>query len=271
MSLNDFLKQRPFEPDPEVLELLRDWPTPDFNQDRIKRTTSTNALLKKPPQPGQRLQVRPPEPEEIKPLTAEDIEAIRQAAYDEGLTQGKEEGFSQGYGEGREQGYQDGLQQGQAEGRKQGLSEGEGLIREQLSQLQALLEQLQQPLHQVDQQVEQSLLQLALAMAEAVVAVEVKTNPQVVLHTLRQAIDALPQQRGQVKILLNPADLAVITAHYEPSDIAARQWQLAAEPGLQPGDIQVSCGDSIVERTLKQRLQQSLEHFLQQPDISPES
>lgn len=268
MSLNNFIKNRPFEPDAEVLELLRNWPEPDFQAAPQKKTLKTNALNKSIPKPGQRLQARQPEPEEIKPLTADDIEQIRQAAFDEGLGQGKEEGFSQGYAEGREQGYQDGLQQGQAEGRKTGLAEGEGLIREQLAQLQQLLEQLQQPLAQVDQRVEQSLLDLTLAMAQAVIAVEVKTNPQVILQTLRQAIDALPLKAEHIQIRLHPTDLAVVQQHYTAEDISERQWQLRADPTLEAGDIRIDAGDSSIERSLKQRLQLSLEHFLQSADHS---
>jgi len=268
MSLNDFIKHRPFEPDAEVLELLRNWPAPEFQASSSKKSNKTNALNKAPPQPGERLLARQPEVEEIKPLTADDIEQIRQAAFDEGLGQGKEEGFSQGYAEGREQGYQDGLQQGLAEGRKTGLAEGEGLIAEQLAQLQQLLGQLQQPLQQIDQRVEQSLLDLAIAMAQAVVAVEVQTNPQVMLQTLRQAIDALPLQASQIQIRLHPQDLAVIQQHYSAEDLAQRQWQLRAEPALEIGDIRIDAGDSSVERSLKQRIRQSLEHFLQSPEHS---
>lgn len=268
MSLNDFIKHRPFEPDAEVLEILRNWPAPDFQTAPQKKTGKTNALNKTPPQPGERLLARLPEVEEIKPLTADDIEQIRQAAYDEGLAQGKEDGFSQGYAEGREQGYQDGLQQGQAEGRKTGLAEGENLIRDQLAQLQLLLEQLQHPLQQIDQRVEQSLLDLSIAMAQAVVAVEIKTNPQVILQTLRQAIDALPLKASHIQIRLHPQDLAVIQQHYSPEDVAERQWQLRAEPALDVGDIRIDAGDSSVERSLKQRLQLSLEHFLQTADHS---
>ncbi|MDZ7869411.1 MAG: flagellar assembly protein FliH [Rheinheimera sp.] len=208
------------------------------------------------------------EEEEIKPLTADDIEQIRQAAFDEGLSQGKEEGFSQGYNEGREQGYQDGQQQGHAEGRKNGLAEGEELIRAQLAQLQQLIEQMQQPLSQIDQRVEQSLLDLTLALAQAVVAVEVKTNPAVILQTLRQAIDALPLKASHIQIRLHPEDLAVIQQHYSAEDLAERQWQLRAEPALQHGDIRIDAGDSSVERVLKHRLQQSLEHFLQSSEQS---
>ncbi|MDZ7869412.1 MAG: hypothetical protein U5L02_09500 [Rheinheimera sp.] len=47
MSLNDFIKHRPFEPDAEVLELLRNWPAPDFQAAPQKKTSKTNALYTK--------------------------------------------------------------------------------------------------------------------------------------------------------------------------------------------------------------------------------
>ena len=56
------------------------------------------------------------EEEEVVPLTAEDIEAIRQAAYEEGFSQGKEEGFAKGYEEGKVAGHNEGLQAGKDEG-----------------------------------------------------------------------------------------------------------------------------------------------------------
>lgn len=230
----------------------------------------TNALYKKRPEPGERLSARNEEEVVIKPLTADDIEQIRQAAFDEGISQGKEEGFGQGYNEGREQGYQDGMQQGQAEGKKLGLSEGEQLIREQLAQLQTLIAQLQQPLLKVDSEVEQSLLQLTLHMAQAVIGVEVKTNPQCILNTLREAVDALPYQAEKLVIKLHPADVAIVQQHYSSEEIAERMWQIRSEPALERGDCRVESTESSVDRTLKTRLQSSLEHFLQEPAIKPE-
>lgn len=291
MSTNAFQQKRPFKPEEGVMDILKDWPMPDDEHQgdhssdhqaddlsaqhnaraQVQSPASqykTNAFYKIKPEPGR---PKPKVQEEltVKPLTAEDIEEIRQAAYDDGFAQGKEEGFSQGYAEGREQGYQDGMQQGQAEGKKQGLQEGESLVREQLAQLQGLIEQLQKPLQKVDAQVEQALLTLSLAMAEAVIGVEVKSNPQLILQTLRQAVDALPYQAEKLTIKLHPDDLAVVRSHYTEQDLAERQWQLRAEPAFERGDCTVESAESTVDRSLKLRLQSSLEHFLQEPVQSP--
>lgn len=297
MTTNMFQQKRPFKPDPGVMEILNDWDKPlrvgdEEPAEKLTASTKaattkaeaaesvapvvspaslykTNALYKKRPEPGERLSAKNEEEVVIKPLTAEDIEQIRQAAFDEGMSQGKEEGFSHGYSEGREQGYQDGLQQGQAEGKKLGVAEGEQLIREQLAQLQTLIEQLQHPLLKIDTEVEHSLLQLSLQMAQAVIGVEVQTNPQCILNTLREAVDALPYQADKLIIKLHPDDVAMIHQHYSAEDIAERLWQIRAEPSLQRGDCRVESTESSVDRTLKTRLQSSLEHFLQESVIKP--
>lgn len=284
MSGNAFMPKRTFEPEPGVMDLLKDWPSPSDTTaaeehedaavpserpqaEQAVESVRTNAFFKPKLMPGQRQPAKVEAPE-LKPLTAEDLEQIRQAAYEEGLAEGKEEGFSQGYQEGREQGLQDGTAQGLAEGKKQGVAEGEGLIREQLQALQTLLDQLQQPIQKVDQQVEQALLDLALAMAQAVIGVEVTTNPQVILQSLREAVDALPYQAQNLIIKLHPEDVAVINQHFPAEAQQERQWQLRAEPALHRGDCRVETKESSVDRSLKTRLQASLEHFLQEPVIS---
>jgi flagellar assembly protein FliH len=294
-----FQQNRPFKPDEGVMEILSDWDKPLRNSDDVPVAKTapatkaapvtqaapaepaaavvspaslykTNALYKKRPVPGERLSPKNEEEVVIKPLTADDIDQIRQAAFDEGSSQGKEEGFGLGYSEGREQGYQDGLQQGQAEGKKVGLAEGEQLIRQQLAQLQLLIDQLQHPLQKVDAEVEQSLLDLSLQMAQAVLSVEVKTNPQCILNTLREAVDALPYQADKLVIKLHPDDVAIILQHYSSEEIAQRLWQIRSEPAFERGDCRVESTESSVDRTLKTRLQSSLEHFLQEPAIKPE-
>ena len=184
MTMDPFRTKQPFAPTDELLELLKRWPTPQLESDKKAPVGKTNALNKTlPSHQAAAVEIEEEAQLEIKPLTADDIEQIRQAAFDEGFAQGKEEGFSKGYEEGREQGTADGLAHGQAEGKKLGLEQATEEIEQKKLELATLLDQLQQPLLQVDQQVEQQLLQLCLAMAEAVIAGSmgntqgVKANP----------------------------------------------------------------------------------------------
>ena len=281
MATNVFgQKKRSFDPEPGVMDMLKDWPDPNAEKVATPAPAAdlplaaasllkTNALYKTKPEPGMRYSHKPDEVIEVKPLTADDIEQIRQAAFDEGISQGKEEGFSKGYQDGREQGYQDGQQQGLAEGKKAGLLEGEALIREQLAQLQQLLTQLQQPLLQLNAEVEQSLLDLTVQMAQAVIGVEVRSNPQAILQTLMEAVEALPTQADKLLIKLHPDDLAVVKMHFTEADILERHWQLRGEPSLERGDCRIESSGSSVDRRLKLRLQSNLEHFFQEPVQQP--
>lgn len=260
MSTEAFKHKRPFSPDEETDELIKHWQTPDMTP--VHDSLRTNALNKTQPQ-AKASKADEDEELTIKPLTADDIEQIRQAAYDEGFGQGKDEGFSKGYAEGREQGQQDGLAQGQAEGKKQGLADGQTELNDKLVQLSTLLDQLQQPLASIDKQVKQQLLQLSLAMAQAVINVEVKTNPEVILQAIAEATSALPLQAGQLLIKLNPVDLAIVEQSYTKDELAQRNWQLRAEPLLAQGGCKVESSQSSVDRSLQQRVQSSLEHFIQ--------
>ena len=262
MSIDAFRYKRPFSPDDETQELLQQWQTPDLSSERLANNSRTNALNKTQPVAKAKA-VAEDEEFTVKPLTADDIEQIRQAAFEEGFNEGKEEGFSKGYAEGREQGQQDGFNQGQAEGKKQGLAEGQEELTNRLTTLSGLVEQLQQPLAKVDHQVQQQLVQLSLAMAQAVIAVEVKTNSQVILQAVSEAISALPLDAAHIQIKLNPADIAIIEQFY-PADVRTeRGWQLHAEPAIEQGGCVVQSSRSSVDRTLAQRMHSSLEHFLQ--------
>lgn len=267
MTTDAFRSKKPFSPDAEVEELLRAWQTLDLSEETELKPGQTNALnLRRPPVTAATDTAQ--EHEEYKPLTAEDMEQIRQAAFDEGFAEGKEEGFSKGYAEGRQQGLEDGTAQGLAEGKKLGLSQAKQEIDDKLSQLTLLLSQLQQPLAGLDAQVVEGITELALAMAKAVIAVEVKCNPQVILQAVQEATSALPLQTEQMRISLHPEDLVILQQYYSEEEIQQRHWQLRAEPTIERGGCVVESEKSSVDRSLTQRVNTSLEHFLHQASTS---
>lgn len=264
MSTDAFRYKKPFSPDAEVTEAMEAWETLDLSAETEPEAGQTNALNLRRPSPNTQAVTENVTEPEFKPLTAGDMEQLRQAAYDEGFAEGKEEGFSKGYHEGREQGLLDGTAQGAAEGKKQAFTEAQAEIDSKLLQLSQLLDQLQQPLAGLNKQVEQALSDLALAMAKAVVAVEIKTNPTIILQAVQEATAALPLNAEHMLIKLHPDDLALIREHYSEAELQERHWQLRAEPLVERGGCLVESEKSSVDRSLTQRLQSSLEHFLHQ-------
>ena len=146
---------------------LNVWPLPNVQANHSEEQDShTNALGKK-----STWRYEPPEEEiaEPEPLTAEEIEEIRQAAHDEGFGQGKEEGFAKGYEEGKAQGIEEGTVQGIEQGNEQGLAQSKEAIDALSENWQSLIEQLVKPLASVEKNIEEQLLTLVVQLTEALV------------------------------------------------------------------------------------------------------
>ncbi|ASM50732.1 flagellar assembly protein FliH [Pseudoalteromonas espejiana DSM 9414] len=265
------LKGRPLHAD-EADELLKNWPIPDVAPDEQSFGNRSTAFgtplseLYKKEVEQQPTEDEPQEPE-LPSLTMAELERIRQDAYEEGLKQGHEQGyidgFEKGVGEGKEAGYKEGVELGKT----QGQEDVKPLIEEQLTSLRSVLENLTTPLNKVDEQAEKHLVQLAVMLAEAIIYQEVKTSPDVILHTLKQSIDALNAEQEKVRIHLNPDDLALIKESYGEQTIADNNWQLIAEPTLERGGCEVKTQQSSLDMTLKTRVKETLDSFLHNSGI----
>ncbi|WP_028024778.1 flagellar assembly protein FliH [Enterovibrio calviensis] len=256
---------------------LERWSLPSYGDEEC--TPKETALNYDPSWEPPELVDEAAEPEfELTMLTADALEEIRQSAVDEGI----EEGRTAGYNEGRETGYEEGklsgFEKGKEEGYQQGLSDGQQLIENRCQHLDAMLEKLAFPLVQVDHQVQQQVVDMVVHLAKAVIQTEVTTNPQIILNTLREAVNALPMAGRQITIYLQPEDLDVVMNAYSEASLRDREWRLIAEPALNRGDIQVACGDSMVDYRMEDRTKQILARFLGQnvsrdpevPDDQPE-
>ena len=108
------------------------------------------------------------------------------------------------------------------------------------------------------------MLDLVIQVSRSVIQTEVKTNPQVILNTLKEAVEALPQVERTVSIYLHPHDLAVVQSAYGVAALADRDWRLIDDPSLNIGDIQVACVDSRIDYRMEDRIAQCFQRFLTQ-------
>jgi len=240
---------------------LKAWSLPQVEDERLKVDDgATNALGLK-----STWKYEPPEEdiEEPKPLTAEEIEEIRQAAFDEGFNQGKEDGFSKGYDEGKTTGHQEGLKTGHEEGLAQGLAAGEEQITELTTQWQTLIDKLHSPLTHVDKNVEQQLFVLVEQLTSVIVRHEAKTNTDIILSAIGEAIKALPAHDAQTQIYLHPDDIKRVEQAFGEEHIKTSGWRLLPAPQLEIGGCQVENSTSNIDMRIKTRLAEVLEPFLQ--------
>jgi flagellar assembly protein FliH len=225
-----------------------------------EQESHTNALGKKT-----HWHFEPPEEEivEVVPLTAEEIEAIRQAAHDEGFNQGKEEGFAKSYEEGFAKGVAEGTAQGIEAGEEQGLAQGKESIDTLSANWQSLIEQLDNPLASVEKNVEEQLLNLVVQLTEAVVLQEAKTNPDILMAAISTGIKALPINEAQTQIYLHPDDIKLVQQQFGEKHLLESGWHLLPAPQLAQGSCQIENSTSNIDLQIKSRLKQVLESFLQ--------
>ncbi len=241
-------------------EELDVWPLPDVQKkDTSAAQKKTNALGK-----TANWTYEPPEPEvvEPEPLTAQDIEEIRQAAHEEGFNQGKEEGFAKGYDEGKATGHEEGKKQGIEEGNTIGLEQGKNEIDEQSAIWKSLVEQLHLPLASVEKNVEEQLLNLVVQLTEAVVLQEVTINPDILMAAITAGIKSLPSQEAQTQVYLNPDDIKRVEQQFGADYITEQGWRLLPAPQFSSGSCQIENSTSNIDLQVKSRLKQVLESFL---------
>jgi len=244
-------------------ELASDlWSIPHVEQAKQANDDKTNAIGKK-----STWKYEPPEETELEepvPLTAEDIEEIRQAAHEEGYNQGKEEGFTKGYEEGKSAGHEEGLKSGHEEGIETGLSEGKETINSLAKEWETLTQQLHKPLADVEKNVEAQLLHLVVQLTQAITLQEAKTNPDIITSAIVEGIKILPSQEAQTQILIHPADIKIVEEQFGQAYIAEQGWKLLAAPQLEQGSCQIENSTSNVDLNIKSRMKDVLDSFLQE-------
>ncbi|MGL4249914.1 MAG: flagellar assembly protein FliH [Aeromonas sp.] len=224
----------------------------------------TNALGLAPDWYQQEEEMPEPEParEPSPSITAEELEAIRQAAWEEGMAEGREAGFAKGLEEGKLEGLQQGHTTGLEQGREEGLAMGRELVEQEVARWQGLATRLANPLNELDLAVEQQLVSLVMQLARALIRHEAETSPRILLAALKEGLTLLPAAEQGVTLMLHPDDIARIEQSFGADECARRHWRLQSEPALSPGDLQLATELSSIDLTLAGRIDQLLRNFL---------
>lgn len=214
---------------------------------------------------------------EVEPLTAEQLEAIRQEAYNEGLEQGLIEGRQKGEKLGYDEGFQEGKTEGEAEGKKlgfdAGFEQGEKQAfsnttkeQQQISQrYEQVLAAIQADIAEQKETLNQNIPDIILALAKAVITEELSQGSEHIVKLVREAVDALPLDSGEMKIEVNPQDLPFVEAALEQGEF---EGNVVAKDSIKAGGCRVSSRYSSVDFTLSERWQAIEKQYHHQLQLS---
>ncbi|MGQ8366383.1 flagellar assembly protein FliH [Glaciecola sp. 1036] len=240
------------------------WNLPSVDDALAEDDAKTNALNK----PYNKWKYEPPEEEEdVRPLTAEDIEAIRKSAYQEGFEQGqaegKEAGKTQGYEEGKQLGFEDAKQAGFEEG----MAQAEQDIQAKLAELTAILEQLHQPFKQVTSELKKELTLLTVTMANAIVGKQIEHDESLITDAIEKGIATLPLNDLVTSIHLHPSQISTVQAYLQdfsnqPQHNQEMHWQLVPDESMAKGGCKITTKQNAVDLSIKRRSEQVISQVL---------
>lgn len=182
------------------------------------------------------------EAENTNPLTVEALEAVQQAA--------QEEGFKLGYDEGYQQGHEAGLKAGEAD------------IFQQAQHWKSLIESLNTPLKAVDTLVEQDLLSMLSLLMRQMIYQEIRQRPELVLTAVREALAVLPVSDRQLKVYLNPEDMELVKSGLKLDEDTGWQWY--EDPLVSRGGVKLATADTTIDATVETRLNNLISRLLSQ-------
>ncbi|MCB1872381.1 MAG: flagellar assembly protein FliH [Gammaproteobacteria bacterium] len=166
-------------------------------------------------------------------LTAEQLEQIQKAAYDEGFAQGNKAGFEYGH--------------------KEALAQGRAELAQTVVRFEQLMNLLERPLQQLDDQVERELIEMVIAMVRQLVRREVRTDPEQIIGVVREALSILPVSSRGIRVVLHPEDATLVRRIYELSENELG-WKIIEDPVVARGGCRILTDTSQVDATLESRL-----------------
>ncbi|AOY87200.1 flagellar assembly protein FliH [Marinobacter salinus] len=199
----------------------------------------------------------------VKPLTAADIDEIRQAAREDGYNEGRDAGYQAGLSEGRDQGHEEGRQTGLSEGLKQGEKQGYEDTRKEvdikLDRLEHLLGELLLPISRHEDELETALVNLTTVLARAVVFRELTIDSSQIHKVVRRALEALPSSADNIRIHIHPDDCELVR------EVTARMETPASvieDDDVLPGGCKIETRHSLVDFTVEKRFQRAVQSML---------
>lgn len=178
--------------------------------------------------------------DDVKPLTLDELERIRQEAH--------QEAYNEGFAIGEKEGFHSGQIRAQ--------QEVETLLAPRVQRLEQLMQQLFEPIAEQDQALEKSMLDLLMHLVHEVIRRELTMDSSQIVPVVREALKLLPVGPENVRIHVNPQDFAQLKALRERHE---EQWRILEDDSLMPGGCRVETEHSQIDATVETRLARAME------------
>lgn len=176
--------------------------------------------------------------------TADELEAIRKAAYEEGFNSGKEKGFEVGHAAATKKGEQE--------------------ISATIARLKQVLQALFEPIGHQDNALEKVLLDSVVSICHLVLKRELKIDSSQIIKILQEALSSLKIGHDNIKVHLHSRDAELIRENMSSFSEYSDNWQIVEHTTLSPGGCIVETESSVLNASLDTRLEQVIQQIYDQ-------
>lgn len=179
--------------------------------------------------------------EDVKPLTLDEVEAIRQDAWNEGFSTGEKDGFHAG--------------------QLKAAQEAEVVLQGKVQALENIMQQFFAPIANQDQQLEEMMLELVMQISRQVIQRELSIDSSQIKQIVREALKLLPMGSEAVRVYINPQDFEQIKALRERHE---ENWKIIEDDDLLPGGCRFESANTQINATIETRLEHIAAQILEQ-------
>ena len=221
-------------------DVLNVWDLPSFDEPLVE--TPALATPEAEAEPEQQLvQVEDVTIEDVKPLTLEDVEAVRQDAWNEGFSTGEKDGFHAG--------------------QLKAAQEAQEILAAKVAALEGIMQQFFDPVAHQDQQLEAAMLNLVTAISTQVIQRELSLDSSQIKNVVRESLKLLPMGSEAVRVYVNPQDFAQIKALRERHE---ENWKIIEDDDLLPGGCRFESLNTRIDASIETRIEHIAQQFLEQ-------
>lgn len=168
--------------------------------------------------------------------TAEELAAIREAA--------RAEGFAAG----------------QAAGHAEGLAQGRAAAQGELARLKGIADGFGQAVTRADETIAGDVLELALHLARAMTRSAFEIRPELVVPVVREAIGYLPALQQPARLMLNPADAALVQSSIG-DELEKTGWRVVEDAQVARGGCKLDTASNQIDAQAATRWQRLTQAF----------
>ncbi|NLJ11578.1 MAG: flagellar assembly protein FliH [Gammaproteobacteria bacterium] len=222
-------------------EVFSLWDLPSFDDPTAAEAKEQAQAAEPAEEIEQEVRVEEMVAEDVKPLTLDDVEAVRQDAWNEGFSTGEKDGFHAG--------------------QLKAAQEAELVLQGKVQALEQVMQAFFEPIAKQDQQLEETMLEMIMQISQQVIQRELTLDSSQITQVVRESLKLLPMGSAAVRVYVNPQDFEQIKALRERHE---ESWKIIEDDDLLPGGCRFESVNTQINASIETRIEHIATQILEQ-------